>query len=404
MKILLSAYACEPDKGSEPGIGWNWAVELTKLGYEVYVITRANNEPSIIKEMEMNPNQQLHFIYYDLPSWSKFWKRGGRGVHLYYILWQIGAYLFIKKYHKNIKFDLVHHITFGVIRHPSFMGRLDIPFIIGPLGGGERTPYVLRKYHPIRGKLLDLLRDFLNYLVKFDPLMLYTFGTANKIYVKTPESKKVIPKFYHHKTYTQLEIGTRLPADSNGKIIGRNKKNINFLFVGRFIYWKGGHFILMAFTKALQLLPDIRLTMIGQGPEEKAWKELALSEGIDYAVDWIPWMKHEELRTVYESHDIFLFPSLHDSSGNVVLEAMTYGLPVICLQLGGPGILVDKSCGEVIPIGNSSIDNVVNSLAEAICKISNDIKLYEDLSNGAIKRASNLNWGNTLRSIYKCIS
>ena len=88
MKVLLSAYACEPDKGSEPAVGWNWVRQVSRF-HEVWVITRANNRKPIEKALAKNPLPNAHFIYFDLPHWARFWKRGQRGAHLYYYLWQL---------------------------------------------------------------------------------------------------------------------------------------------------------------------------------------------------------------------------------------------------------------------------------------------------------------------------
>ena len=71
--ILISAYGCEPDKGSEPGAGWNWAVEVAKR-HKVTVLTRANNRCSIEKELQVNPRPNMSFIYYDLPESIKKYK------------------------------------------------------------------------------------------------------------------------------------------------------------------------------------------------------------------------------------------------------------------------------------------------------------------------------------------
>ncbi len=92
LKVLVSAYACEPDKGSEPGVGWNWVKQIAKT-HETWVLTRANNRESIERELQENPMPGAHFVYLDLPHWMRFWKRGQRGVHLYYYLWQIAAFI-----------------------------------------------------------------------------------------------------------------------------------------------------------------------------------------------------------------------------------------------------------------------------------------------------------------------
>jgi hypothetical protein len=91
MKVLLSAYACEPGKGSEPGVGWNWVRQIAPFA-EVWVITRSNNREAIEKALAEEPLPNVHWVYFDLPRWARFWKKGQRGVHLYYYLWQVGIY------------------------------------------------------------------------------------------------------------------------------------------------------------------------------------------------------------------------------------------------------------------------------------------------------------------------
>src|SRR6266511_405878 len=91
LKVLISVYACEPDKGSEPGVGWNWVKQIARF-HEVWAITRANNRDPIERELAKQPMPNVRWVYFDLPKWSRFWKKGPRGVHLYYYLWQIGAY------------------------------------------------------------------------------------------------------------------------------------------------------------------------------------------------------------------------------------------------------------------------------------------------------------------------
>jgi hypothetical protein len=160
LKILLSAYACEPNKGSEPGVGWNWALELAKQNHRVCVLTRLSNRPSIESALASSGEVPgLRFVYFDLPGWARWWKKGLRGIYLYYFLWQIGAFLAARELHKQDRFDLVHHVTFVSIRQPSFMGLLGIPFIFGPVGGGENTPWALRRSFPFRGWLWELARD-----------------------------------------------------------------------------------------------------------------------------------------------------------------------------------------------------------------------------------------------------
>jgi hypothetical protein len=96
MKVLLSAYACEPGKGSEPGVGWSWVRQIARFA-EVWVITRANNRGTIEKALREEPLPNVHWVYFDLPRWARFWKKGQRGVHLYYYLWQVGIYFLARQ-------------------------------------------------------------------------------------------------------------------------------------------------------------------------------------------------------------------------------------------------------------------------------------------------------------------
>src|SRR5215472_10648615 len=143
MKLLVSAYACEPGKGSEPAVGWNWVQALLRRGYEIHVLTRTNNREAIECAPESR-NPRLTFHYYDLPRWMRAWKRRAGGIYLYYLFWQAGAYRMARRLHARERFERVHHVTFASYRQPSFMGGLDIPFTFGPVGGGETMPAQFR--------------------------------------------------------------------------------------------------------------------------------------------------------------------------------------------------------------------------------------------------------------------
>src|SRR5271165_413242 len=141
-RILLSAYACEPGRGSEPGVGWAWATELARQGHQVSVITRAANRARIEGEPRLPSGPS--FIYYDLPSWAQSVRRLPGGRHLYYVLWQWFAAYALRRCFTTLPFDLVQHVTYVSLRYPSFMGSLGLPFYFGPLSGGEAVPPTLR--------------------------------------------------------------------------------------------------------------------------------------------------------------------------------------------------------------------------------------------------------------------
>ncbi len=391
MKVLLSAYACEPAKGSEPGVGWMWARGLARLGHEVWVLTRANNRAPI--EAAAPPETNLHFLYYDLPAWARPWKSGGRGVRLYYLLWQWGAYRYAREIHARERFDRVHHVTFVSVRQPSFMGRLGAPFVFGPVAGGEHAPWRLRLGCGWRGLALDALRDVANALVRFDPLMAATFRAAERIYVTSEQTLALIPRRYRHKADVALAIGwDGEPGAASADGGGDAGAALRVLFVGRLVYWKGLHLGLAAFRRLLDEEPDARFVVVGGGTDETRLKGLAEALGIAGNVEWVPRLARDELLACYARHDVLLYPSLHDSGAMVVLEALGAGVPAICLDLGGPGAIVDETCGRVIATAERSEDEVVAALANALVALAADPAQRTGLADGARQRVQDFRW------------
>jgi glycosyltransferase involved in cell wall biosynthesis len=399
-KILLSAYACEPNKGSEPGVGWHWALEIERLGYKVWVLTRKNNQEKIEDYWQKNTKpENLNFFYYDVPKWLSWWKKGGRGVYIYYLLWQFGAYFTARCFHKKVMFDKVQHITFVTVRQPSFMGLLGIPFIFGPVGGGERAPYKLRKGFSLKGKVKDFFRDMANFFIKLDPLMYLTFVTADEIYTTSEQTKELLPTLFKYKTKVQLAIGfDAYPVQS--MIADKSEGLFKLLYVGRYEYWKGMGLGIQAFDQVLKSSPNSVLTMVGKGPDKELWQNLAKNLGIADKIIWIEWLPQNDLIELYQSHDLFLFPSLHDSGGMVVLEAMSHGLPVVCLNLGGPAVLVDDSCGLKVQVDQQSEVQVINKLCKAILHLIDNKKLSRELSAGAIIKAKESSWSKVVKSVF----
>ncbi len=394
-KILLSAYACEPHKGSEPGVGWHWAIELTKLGHEVWVVTRKNNQPVIETALTQSPIPNINFIYYDLPIWALWWKKGRRGIHLYYFLWQWGAYQAVKKIHHRERFDRVHHVTLVSVRQPSFMGRLNIPFTFGPVAGGESVPKPLRRSFSREAQIYELLRDLSNFLPRFDPLLRLTYRSAEKIYVTSDQTRVLLPKKFHPKTNVKLAIGWSGSQiiQNDIKLVPRAENDtVRVLFVGHFLPLKGGHLGLQAFANLAQRYPAARLTLVGRGPSEANWRSMTQDLGIADQTVWIPWVNQAELSEIYAQHDVFLFPSLRDSGGMVVLEALAHGLPTICLDLGGPGVIVDSTCGRKIRTAGRHEKEIIVALTAALMELSGNGDLNATLRQGACKRAERYLW------------
>lgn len=406
MRILLSAYSCLPNKGSELGVGWRWAAELAGLGHEVCLLTREVYRAPIESYLHASPIDNLTLAFYDPPAWLTGWHRAGAGtVYLHYYAWQMGALGFARRLVAGRRFDVVHHITFGVFRQPSLLYFLPIPFVFGPVGGGEAAPPLLRREFPIRGRVIDFLRDVANRLAGLDPFLRMLYKRSRVILCKTEDTWNMIPVDFRYKALVKREIGIDVDARKpDDRMHVREERALKVLFVGRLIYWKGAHLALRAFSRLLDHHPDAVLSVVGTGKEENWLRQLAQTLGIEASMQWIARMDHAEMLRTYMDFDVFLFPSLHDSSGNVVLEAMSAGLPVICLDLGGPPTMVDEHCGIVVPARHDSQENVVNGLYRALRRYAEDEAYRIQCSQGARAKAEAMSWRNTVAGAYELIA
>lgn len=398
LRILLSAYACEPDRGSEPGVGWHWALTLVKRGHDVWVLTRANNRISIEKAVErVNENERvrLRFIYYDLPAWAAWWKRGGRGVQLYYLLWQRNILPLVETAHNLHDFDVIHHLTFGVWRQPTQLYKLGVPLIFGPVGGGETTPGNLVSTLPFTAKSWEWTRYLANIFATFNPRLRACLRGSRWVIAKTKETAGWL-RLAGVNSSTSFEIGidaTRCKPRTER----RSDNSMKCLFAGRLIGLKGVHLAIEALANARARDLDVSLTVVGKGPMRKRLKDLANQLGVTDHVEFVEWLDQTMLFEQYRLHDVLLFPSLHDSSGNVILEAFAHALPAVCLNLGGPGEMVDSSTGIVVEADN----NPVVGLANALLRLAADPELRARLGVNARAKAVTTTWEKVVATVYE---
>lgn len=397
LRILLSAYACEPNRGSEPGIGWNWAIALAQRGHHVWVLTRANNRTAIETACGALANElhaNINFLYYDLPRWAAWWKKGGRGVQLYYALWQRNILSLAQAAHAIQHFDVVHHLTFGVWRQPTQLYKLGVPLIFGPVGGGETAPPNLVSTLPFKARIWESIRNLANWLAVFNPGLRNCLCSARWVVSKTRETAAWVEKAGGRSTVA-FEIGIN-SMGITPKSESSTSSRLRCLFAGRLIGWKGIHLAIAAIAAARSSGSDVTLTIVGRGPQRESLGKQVHQEGLDGHVTFIDWLDQQSLFEQYRHHDVLLFPSLHDSSGNVILEAFAHGLPAVCLNLGGPGELVNQTNGiSVEPNGDP-----VLGLSNALQKLCADYELRRSLSDGAKAHAQGLSWIGVVSELY----
>lgn len=374
--ILATCYAVNPYKGSEDGMGWNFVYQIARFN-KVIAITRENNRPAIEKFMKENPDavyDNITYLYFDLPYWMRFWKKGGRGAMLYYTMWQRGIVSFIKK--QKVDFDIVHNVNFHNDWTPSYLWKLEKPMVWGPIGHHPIIPAQYLKPYSLH----YFIKDRATWLVK---KMFWTVSLSLKKTVKKADHilcmnsgvAKMLP--LKNKSFT---IQPSVATEDFYKHDIPNKENFHLISVGRFVPLKGFDLTIRSFVEFLKTLDEnqkkeCKLTLVGTGPEKQFYKKIIAENQVDAFVEIIEWIDRKDLMKLYEKAAVFLFPS-HEGAGMVVAEAMSFGLPVVCLKNEGPGEFITPSCG--IAIEQLDYNSTVNGLKEALITLfQNKEQLYE---------------------------
>jgi glycosyltransferase involved in cell wall biosynthesis len=319
---------------------------------------------------------------------------------LYYVLWQWFAARRIRRLFPRLPFDTVQHVTYVSIRYPSFMGSLGLPFYFGPVSGGEGVPPRLRTGFSARQRWHERLRDVSNFFVPLDPLMRRTFRQSERILV-TRDTLPLVPRRWRDKTTVRLAVGH--PKDGWTAIQSsprRRAGDLRVLYVGRLLQWKGVDIALEAVSRVKQSHPKIRFTIIGDGPAKARLASLSRKLGLENIVEWVGWLPQRTLVEHYRSADLLLFPSLRDSGGMVVLESLAHGLPVLCTDLGGPGVIVDSTCGRAMATAGRTPQQLARDMASAMLEMAMFPNLLESLSYGAKARAREFNFQDLVQSVY----
>lgn len=406
MKILMSAYSCEPGRGSECGVGWNVAKEVAKY-HEVWVLTRPDESKDAIEaELARNPNPNLRFVYFTLPFWQDSMSGGQSGaMQLHYYLWQIQAYFVGRRLHREIGFDVAHHVTFVRYSCPSFLSLLPIPFLWGSIGGGESAPRPFWKDFGFRAKVYETARLLWRWIGEQDPFVRLTIKNSAVIRATTKDTVERLRKLGADEVEIAPESG--IPTAEINTLAQYKLPQgtpIKFISMGRLLHWKGFHLGLRAFAEAA--IPDAEYWVCGDGAEFQNLITLAEELGISQQVKfWGRLPRTETLEKLSQCH-ILVHPSLHDSGGWVCIEAMAAGRPVICLDLGGPGTQITESTGLKIPALTPT--QAVNEMAQAMTLLSNNAQLRENMGKEGQKLVRSFHsWetrGHSLIKVYEKIA
>jgi len=398
MKILYAAFECHPEKGGEANYGWNWPLQMAKLGYDVSCITHIESKEIIEKHATSYDGLQLKFHYVGVPKWmEKIWKYMP-GMYLYYIYWQYKAYQFAKKLSEKQPFDIIHHVSWSSLQLSTFMWKLKGNFVFGPLGGGQFPNPNFKKYF-VDGWGKEVTRKKVsNLMIRFNPNVKQAVRNAKLVLATNEETLDLLNNLGAKKADFFFDCG--LPDDFYPeKYPERTPSEVmRILWVGRLMPRKGILLVLEALAAVPKEIP-FKLTLVGDGEQGKnipIWiEELGLKEKVAWT-GMIPW---GEVRRHYAENDLFMFCTLRDSAAGQFFEAQAFGLPVLTLDIHGGRLMVSDDCGIKVPA--TTPEESIEKLVKAIEYLYENPEKLKEMGKNAYEQTLQHNWGNRAKKMSK---
>ena len=405
-RVLVSAYACHPRPAAAhfPGeaiLGWSLTREIAGFA-DLDLLTWAFNRDGVEGTLAGPDGRPARVHYVDLPPGVHRALRDRHyGVRFYYFLWQREAARLAKRLAAEERFDLFHQITFSNDWMPSFIApALSIPFVWGPIGGGQRVPRALMRTLAGPARRQERSRVLLQNVWRATPARRRCARKASAILVCNKETRAVLSRWadklvdFPVNGIASEVLAAGAPPD--------RRDGFRLLYVGRFDPIKGLSLALEALRILCDISPSATLELVGEGPERPRLEALAARLGVADRLVWAPWSPRSEIFEKMRRSDVFLFPSLRDGGGAVVVEAMASGLPVVCLDVGGPGFHVRNGYGFKVQPGPPDV--VAAELAGAVGRFWGDPGLRARVGRAARERAGfYYAWdrlGDRLRQIY----
>ncbi|PVD52658.1 glycosyltransferase [Terrimonas sp.] len=396
-RLLLSAFACDPTKGSEPGNGWNWAIGLANKGFEVHCITREVSRKGI--ESKQKP-VNLHFHYLQLPiGLEKLYSASQPTMYLYYIIWQWYAYKMALRLHKQIKFEIAHHVTWGSLQMGSFMYKLNVPFIFGPAGGGQVAPAAFKKYFREHWNAEEKRETVTRFMLKYNPACKKMLQKASVVLVSNRDTLEMAEENGARNVRFTLDAALPTSFFPEQQTIKRTEnEQLKLLWVGRFMPRKG-ILLLLDVMKELESYAGITLTVIGDGEMKEVFLDKLKEYKLESKVFWKGKVPFEGVRQYYADHDVFFYTSLRDSCPAQLIEAMAFGMPVVTLNLHGQALIVDDSRGFRVLC--ETPEAAIRNLKEAILTLYTYPALLRSMSIAAYNFAGQQKWEKKINNIVE---
>lgn len=409
LRVLVTAFACCPPggrrfSGGEDVLGWHLVHQIARF-HEAWVLTHALDREDIEAGLQQSGSANLRLEYVALPRWIQALLRVPGGIQCYCYLWQLAAYRAARRLTRDIHFDLVHHLTYANDWMASYVGALmPVPYLRGPGGGAHRVPATLLAEYTWRGRLGERLRTMVQWCFRHDPVFLRGQARASALLVCNREALNAVPSRWRGKA--QLFPVNGISADDmvclGAGVTAAGTRPLRVLSGGKLLRLKGYGLAIKAFALFSTRYPDARFDIIGDGPDRPHLEGLISRLGLAGRVRLRSGVRREAFLKALSECDIFLFPSLRDGGGAVVVEAMAAGKPVVCFRLGGPGQHVTPACG--IAVQPCPPAQAIDALASALEQLARDPALRIRLGAAARERTLEYyHWdrlGDRLSAVY----
>jgi glycosyltransferase involved in cell wall biosynthesis len=309
--------------------------------------------------------------------------------------------------HRQVGFQVVHHLTFVNYWLPTFLALLPVPFIWGPVGGAESAPRSFLRSFSWRGRIHELLRDCARGLAHLDPFVRLSARRSVLALATTQETADKLRSLGCRNVGVFSQLGM---VDEEIRQLAVGSKNhtstFRFISIGNLLHLKGFHLSLRAFAAFHAQFPESEYWLIGDGPERRRLERLAGRLGINQSVIFWGEIPRCEVMQKLAECDVVAHPGLHDSGGLVCLEALAAGRPVVCLDLGGPASLVTDETGIKVPADTP--EQSIEDLAAAFVRLAADPNLRARLgAAGQLRVKEHFHWekkGEFLRAIYESVA
>lgn len=398
MKILYSAFTAFPSAGSEAQCGWAWANAMRSYN-EVYIVTRKQARQDIENYIRKNNIDNVTVFYHDIPDFLNVYCKTGKLYFPYYILWQATLKHTIKRLQREYDFDVIQHVTLGDFRIVGTAHKYAKHFVFGPVGGAQLTPPAFKPY--IKGhEKSEKTREIINRLVKLNPFYRHALNKADLVLAANKETKDYLSSMLKDRSKCHLLTENGIMEQNLGDpdfTVKSQNDAVNLLWAGRMIYRKGLDFLFEALSM-VETDRKFNLFLVGGGPEENHLKQKAQQLGITDKVTFYGKIPYTEMRRAYAISDLFVFPSLRETTGTVLFEAMSNGLPVLTFNQNGADLLIDDSCGRKVNV-NQPLDAIKSDFAKQIKVLIENDELRVELGKGSFSKIKNsFTWESKCKS------